>query len=69
MPWPVGIPKTLNDEQRTERARKAALARTTTDHHIKSLIGKPLTIEQKTRLAGLLYDDPDTDSRTEGAGV
>jgi len=65
MSWPVGIPKTLNAEQRVERARKAALARASVDGLIKSLSAKTLTIEQKARLAGLLYDNTDT----EGAGV
>jgi len=58
MPWPVGIPRTLNAEQRTDRARKAALARTTPEHHIAALSRLTLTIEQRTQLAALLlrYD-------------
>ena len=56
MPWPVGVSKTLTPEQRSERARKAALARTTVDAHIKALVDTfpPLTDEQQRRLAELL---------------
>lgn len=54
MPWPVGIPKTLTPEQRVERARKAALSRTTTEHHISALLGRPLTTEQRQQLADVL---------------
>lgn len=54
-PWPVGVPKNMTPDERTERARKAALARTTPDHHIAALTGKPLTAEQRARLADLLH--------------
>lgn len=41
---------------RRERARKAALARTTVDAHIRALVdaAPPLTDEQRNRLAALL---------------
>jgi hypothetical protein len=57
MPWPVGVPKNMTQQQRTDRARNAALSRTTVDHHIKALAGKPLTDEQRARLAELLSSD------------
>jgi hypothetical protein len=42
---------------RHERARKAALARTSTDAHIRALVEQapPLTAEQRARLAVLLH--------------
>lgn len=55
--WPaVGHSKNLSPEQRVERARKAALARTTTDAHVRALVDKapPLTQEQREALALLL---------------
>ena len=54
MAWPSGIPKNMTPAERVERARKAALARTTVDHHIRMLAGKTLTDEQRDRLAELL---------------
>jgi hypothetical protein len=53
-PWPVGVPKNMTPQQRVERARKAALSRTTADHHIAALTGKTLTDEQRARLTDLL---------------
>ena len=53
MGWPVGIPKTLNPEQRSERARNAAKARTTPEHHIRELGKVTLTAEQRAELARL----------------
>lgn len=44
----------LTPEQRTARARKAALARTSVDHHIAALAGKPLTQVQRSNLIALL---------------
>lgn len=62
MAWPVGVPKNMTTAQRVERARRAALARTTVDHHIRSLVGKPLTTEQRARLAELvLTHQPDVE--------
>lgn len=55
--WPSGVPKNLTPQQRRERARNAALARTTVDHHINALIGKVLTAEQRARVADLLIAD------------
>ena len=54
MPWPVGIPRTLNAEQRSERARHASLARTTTDYFISHLANRTLTEEQRRRLADVV---------------
>jgi hypothetical protein len=59
--WPTGIPKTLTPAQRVERARTAALARTTIDHHLKALVGKPLTIDQRRLLASVLAEQPGPD--------
>ncbi len=61
MPGRRGISLTLTDEQRSQRARKAALARTTPDAHIKALVDSapPLTNEQKTLLARLLVSHGD----------
>jgi hypothetical protein len=58
-----GISLTLNAEQRRQRARKAALARTTVDAHIKALVDKapPLSEEQQRRLAELLRPSDSTD--------
>lgn len=64
MPWPVGIPRTLDAEQRTERARKAALARTTPDHHIAALARATLTEEQRAKLVELVLN---TDATAAGA--
>lgn len=58
MSWPTGVPKNMTPAQRVERARNAALARTTVQHHIQALVGKPLTDEQRQLLAALL--DPAT---------
>lgn len=63
MPWPVGYPKNMTAAERVERARKAALARTTIDHHINALTGKTLTDEQRRRLADLLL------TNVHGAGA
>jgi hypothetical protein len=63
MPWPRGVPKNMTPSERVERARNAALARTTIDHHINALTGKTLTDEQRHRLTELLRVG------TEGAGV
>jgi uncharacterized membrane protein len=57
MPWPRGVPKNMTPAQRVDRARKAALARTTTEHHIAALAGRTLTDEQRQRLADLLRSD------------
>jgi hypothetical protein len=48
----------LSPERRTERARRAALARTSVDHYIKALVDRApeLTAEQRDRLALLLRD-------------
>jgi hypothetical protein len=54
MPWPTGIPRTLNAEQRAERARRAALARTSPDYFIAKLAAMRLTKEQRGRLAELI---------------
>lgn len=52
--------ETLTDEQRTERARNAALARTTPDAHIRALAdaAPTLTAEQRDKLATLLRTAP-----------
>lgn len=46
----------LTPEQLSERARKAALARTTTDAHIDALVARApgLTPEQEARLKAIL---------------
>lgn len=54
MGWPVGVPKNMTPQQRVERARKAARARTTADHHINALTNASLTPEQRQQLAKLL---------------
>jgi hypothetical protein len=53
-PWPTGVSKTLGPEQRSERARNAALARTTPEHHIHALARQTLTAEQRAQLAELI---------------
>lgn len=55
MAWPRGISKTLSPEQRVERARKAALARTTVDFHINALAGKRLALQQRERLREIMH--------------
>lgn len=57
MPWPPGYSMTLTPAQREERARHAALARTTTEHHIKMLGKQTLTDEQRAQLAAILLRD------------
>jgi hypothetical protein len=44
----------MTAQQRVERGRNAALARTTIDHHIRMLTGKTLTAEQRLLLSDLL---------------
>jgi len=61
MPWPRGVPKTMTPAERVERARKAALTRTTAEYHIAALAGRTLTNEQRRQLADvLLRDDGDS---------
>lgn len=55
MSWPVGVTRTLNAEQRTERARQAALSRTSPDYFIRQLSKATLTAEQRRELAELLF--------------
>jgi hypothetical protein len=52
----MAAPKTLTPEQRSERARKAASARTTVDAHIRALVdaAPEFTDEQLQRLTVLL---------------
>lgn len=57
MAWPSGVPKNMTPQQRVERARHAALARTTIEHHINALTGKLLNDEHRARLADLLNAD------------
>jgi hypothetical protein len=56
MPRPV-TGKLTDPAWRHERARKAALARTSTDAHIRALVAAapPLTAEQRAKLAALLH--------------
>lgn len=58
MTWPTGVPKNMTAAERVERARRAALARTTADHHIAALAKLALTTEQRLRLAALLVGQP-----------
>lgn len=46
---------TLTPEQRTERARKAALARHSLDTYVKTVVDRApeLTLEQKSRLRAI----------------
>lgn len=50
---------------RRERARKAAAARTTTDHYIAKLVeaAPPLTDEQRAKLSALLRPVNQTEAR------
>jgi hypothetical protein len=56
----------LTPEQLSERARNAALARTSTDAHIRALVDSwpPLTPEQRARLAALLQPGHTGDAAT-----
>jgi hypothetical protein len=44
----------MTAQQRVDRARHAALSRTTVEHHLKALAGEELTDEQCDALAALL---------------
>jgi hypothetical protein len=57
----VAASKNLDPEQRIKRARFAALARTTIEHHIEALARHPLTIEHRRLLANLLVEQPRPD--------
>ena len=57
--------KTLTRTQRAERARKAALARTSTDAHIRAIVERAprLTPAQREQLALLLHPGAGDGSR------
>lgn len=52
---PVAASTTLTPQQRTERARKAALARTSLDTYVNAVVAKApeLTPAQRDRLAAI----------------